>query len=48
MDLPNRFVWIALGTLAGVGAVGFADDFVKVTRRRSLGLTGRGKLCRSS
>ena len=44
MDLPNRFVWIALGTLAGVGAVGFADDFVKVTRRRSLGLTGRGKL----
>ena len=22
MDLPNRFVWIALGTLAGVGAVG--------------------------
>jgi phospho-N-acetylmuramoyl-pentapeptide-transferase len=44
MDLPNRFVWIALGTLAGVGAVGFADDFVKVTRRRSLGLSGRGKL----
>ncbi len=44
MDLPNRFVWIALGTLAGVGVVGFADDFVKVTRRRSLGLTGRGKL----
>jgi phospho-N-acetylmuramoyl-pentapeptide-transferase len=42
MDIPNRFVWIALGTLAGVGAVGFADDFVKVTRRRSLGLSGRG------
>ena len=31
MDLPNRFVWIALGTLARVGAVGFADDWVKVT-----------------
>jgi phospho-N-acetylmuramoyl-pentapeptide-transferase len=44
MDLSNRFVWIALGTLAGVGVVGFADDWVKVTRRRSLGLTGRGKL----
>ena len=27
MDLSNRFVWIALGTLAGVGAVGFADDY---------------------
>jgi len=44
MDLPNRFVWIALGTLVLVGAVGFADDWVKVTKRRSLGLTGRGKL----
>ena len=44
MDLSNRFVWIALGTLTGLGAVGFADDWVKVTKRRSLGLTGRGKL----
>jgi phospho-N-acetylmuramoyl-pentapeptide-transferase len=44
MDLANRFVWIVLGTLIGVGAVGFADDWVKVARRRSLGLTGRGKL----
>ena len=33
-----------MGTLAGVGAMGFVDDFVKVTRRRSLGLSGRGKL----
>ena len=44
MDLPNRFVWIAVGTLVLVGAVGFADDWVKVTKKRSLGLTGRGKL----
>jgi phospho-N-acetylmuramoyl-pentapeptide-transferase len=44
MDLSNRFVWIALGTLIGLGAVGVADDWVKVTKRRSLGLTGRGKL----
>jgi phospho-N-acetylmuramoyl-pentapeptide-transferase len=44
MDLANRFVWIVLGTLVGVGAVGFTDDWVKVARRRSLGLTGRGKL----
>jgi phospho-N-acetylmuramoyl-pentapeptide-transferase len=44
MDLSNRFVWIALATLVGVGAVGFADDWTKVTKRRSLGLTGRGKL----
>jgi len=44
MDLSNRFVWIALGTLLALGAVGFADDYVKVTRRRNLGLSGRGKL----
>ena len=44
MDLSNRFVWIALAALVGVGAVGFADDWVKVAKRRSLGLTGRGKL----
>jgi phospho-N-acetylmuramoyl-pentapeptide-transferase len=44
MDLSNRFVWIGLGALLAVGVVGFADDWVKVTKRRSLGLSGRGKL----
>jgi phospho-N-acetylmuramoyl-pentapeptide-transferase len=44
MDLSNRFVWIALGTMLALGLVGFADDFVKFAKRRSLGLTGRGKL----
>jgi phospho-N-acetylmuramoyl-pentapeptide-transferase len=44
MDLSNRFVWIALATLLALGAVGFADDYVKLSRRRNLGLTGRGKL----
>jgi phospho-N-acetylmuramoyl-pentapeptide-transferase len=44
MDLSNRFVWIALATLGALGVVGFADDYVKLTKRRSLGLTGRGKL----
>jgi phospho-N-acetylmuramoyl-pentapeptide-transferase len=44
MDLSNRFVWIALSTLLAVGAVGFADDYVKFSKRRNLGLTGKGKL----
>jgi phospho-N-acetylmuramoyl-pentapeptide-transferase len=44
MDLSNRFVWIALGTLLALGVVGFADDYTKVARKRSLGLTGRAKL----
>jgi phospho-N-acetylmuramoyl-pentapeptide-transferase len=44
MELSNRFVWIALASLAALGIVGFADDFVKFAKRRNLGLTGRGKL----
>jgi phospho-N-acetylmuramoyl-pentapeptide-transferase len=44
MDLRNRFVWLALGTILGLAIVGFADDYVKFSRKRSLGLTGRGKL----
>jgi phospho-N-acetylmuramoyl-pentapeptide-transferase len=44
MDLANRLVWIALGTTLALGAVGFADDYLKITRHRSLGLTGRRKL----
>ena len=28
----------------GFGAVGFADDYIKLVKRRSLGLTGRQKL----
>jgi phospho-N-acetylmuramoyl-pentapeptide-transferase len=31
-------------TTVACGAVGFADDFIKVTHRRSLGLSGRWKL----
>ncbi|MFM8944236.1 MAG: phospho-N-acetylmuramoyl-pentapeptide-transferase [Actinomycetota bacterium] len=34
---------VLLATL-GLGAVGFLDDFLKVRRRRSLGLSKRGKL----
>jgi phospho-N-acetylmuramoyl-pentapeptide-transferase len=44
MDLTNRFVWIAIATLLLLAVVGFADDYVKVARKRSLGLTGKGKL----
>ncbi|WP_349828438.1 phospho-N-acetylmuramoyl-pentapeptide-transferase [Brevibacterium litoralis] len=33
-------LWLA----AGLGAVGFLDDYIKVSKQRSLGLTPRGKL----
>lgn len=43
-DLTNFYIWIAMGSLTSFGAVGFMDDYRKVIRKRSLGLTGREKL----
>ncbi|MFQ5718524.1 MAG: phospho-N-acetylmuramoyl-pentapeptide-transferase [Acidobacteriota bacterium] len=42
-DLTNLFVWVATGTTLVFGAIGFADDYIKVVRRRNLGLTARVK-----
>jgi phospho-N-acetylmuramoyl-pentapeptide-transferase len=38
------YLWLALGTTICFAAVGFADDYIKIVKRRSLGLTGRQKL----
>jgi phospho-N-acetylmuramoyl-pentapeptide-transferase len=43
-DLRNVFVWIAVGACLGFGGIGFADDYLKLVRKQSLGLTGRTKL----
>lgn len=43
-DLSNSFVWHALLVLAGFGAIGFADDFLKLTKRNSAGLSGKLKI----
>src|SRR6185295_5671765 len=43
-NLSIAYVWIAVGTILGYGAIGFADDYLKVKRRHNLGLTGRQKL----
>src|SRR5947208_1119836 len=43
-DLSNRFVWIAVLATSAFAAIGFADDYTKVTHRRNLGLTTRAKL----
>ncbi len=43
-DLQNPLVWlVVLSTLAFAG-IGFADDYIKVVKKRSLGLTSRQKL----
>ncbi|HTA80905.1 MAG TPA: phospho-N-acetylmuramoyl-pentapeptide-transferase [Terracidiphilus sp.] len=43
-DLANPFVWITVISTLAFGAVGFADDYIKVVMRRNLGLTARAKL----
>ena len=43
-DLTNLYIWIALSSLVVYGAIGFIDDFLKVSRRQSLGLKARHKL----
>ncbi len=43
-DLSNPLVWlVTLSTLA-FGAIGFADDYIKVVHRRNKGLSARAKL----
>ena len=43
-DLSNPLVWVAMVSIIGFGAIGFADDYVKMKRRRNLGLTVRVKI----
>ncbi len=43
-DLTNRNIWILVLSTLAYGAVGFADDYTKVVKKRNLGLTGRRKL----
>src|SRR5215470_13141791 len=43
-DLTNRYVWIVLGVTLTFGAVGFWDDYLKVTKRNPKGVPGKIKL----
>jgi len=40
----NPFVWVVVFSTIVFGAIGFADDYIKVVKRRNLGLTARAKL----
>ncbi len=43
-NLANPYVWAVLLVTIGFGAIGFADDWLKLTRRNSKGLPGKLKL----
>src|SRR5437667_7799941 len=40
-DLRQFYVWIAMFSLVTYGAIGFLDDYSKVTRKQNLCLSGR-------
>lgn len=43
-DLTNAYVWLALASLLFYGTVGFIDDYLKVIKKRSLGLRAYQKV----
>src|SRR5689334_25120056 len=43
-NLTNTFVWIAVLSTLAFGAIGFVDDYLKVTRHSHHGLFARYKL----
>jgi len=44
VDWTNYYVWIVLGVTLWYGAVGAFDDYRKITRKNSKGLSGWGKI----
>ena len=43
-NLRNPFVWVVLGVTSGYAAIGFYDDFLKVTKQSHKGFSGRLRL----
>ena len=42
--LDNAYVWVASLSMLAFGAVGFADDYLKVVKRHNKGLSARAKI----
>ncbi|MGY4749874.1 phospho-N-acetylmuramoyl-pentapeptide-transferase [Pannonibacter sp. Q-1] len=43
-DLRNPYVWIVLWVTVGFGAIGFYDDYLKVTKATHKGFSGKARL----
>jgi phospho-N-acetylmuramoyl-pentapeptide-transferase len=43
-NLRNPYVWLVLGVMLSYGAIGFYDDFLKVTKRSAAGFSGKVRL----
>ncbi|MEF2074218.1 phospho-N-acetylmuramoyl-pentapeptide-transferase [Consotaella aegiceratis] len=43
-DLTNVYVWTVLLVTVGFGAIGFYDDYLKVTKQSHMGFSGKSRL----
>lgn len=43
-DLSNIYIWIALWVTLGFGVIGFVDDYRKITKKNTKGLSARQKM----
>lgn len=43
-DLTNPYIWVVMFVTLGFGTIGFIDDYLKLTKRNSKGLSGKLKL----
>jgi phospho-N-acetylmuramoyl-pentapeptide-transferase len=43
-DLKNPFMWYCLMVMIAFGAIGFVDDYMKLTKRNTKGMSGKMKL----
>ncbi|HMB17047.1 MAG TPA: phospho-N-acetylmuramoyl-pentapeptide-transferase, partial [Pelovirga sp.] len=43
-DLTNLYIWVCLLVTSGYGAIGFIDDYLKVVRKNSDGISARQKM----
>jgi len=42
--IDSLYLWLALGATTAFGFIGFWDDYIKIVKKRSLGLTGWQKI----
>src|SRR5262245_27943077 len=43
-NLRNPFVWLLIFSALAYGLIGFIDDYLKIRKKRNLGLTARQKI----
>ncbi len=43
-DLTNLYIWVCLLVTSGYGTIGFVDDYLKVVRKNSDGISARQKM----